>query len=1309
MKKTFFLIITLLILTSFGIGVIAQNDIELPKPGIKPDSFFYFLDTFGERIRLFFTFGAEKKVERALEYAGEKLSEAKVMVEKNNPKALKKAVKEYLYYLKIANQKLAKAKEKGKLVDLISEKNLNYQKALLAELDKVTKETKDEVKKAIEESQESFGDTIKEASEEKLGELEQKLEDLKNELEEKLKEAEERLEGEEEEEDDDGELKAPEAPALNDPGATSVSGSSFTVSWNKVSRAVSYTLERDVDSSFPSPIVIYAGENNSYTGNPSVASATTYYYRVKASNSVGDSPWSNAVDIKITVGAPPTAPSAPTLNDPGSSLSAGTSFSISWSKPAGAANYILQRDTNSSFSSPAEVYSGTKNNTAETLSPSDATTYYYRAKASNSAGSSSWSNTVDIEITVEAPPPSVDPPSAPALDDPGDSFDAGTSIGISWSAVEGATNYKLERDDNSSFSSPTLVYSGALNYYSETLSPAATKTYYYRVKASNSAGSSSWSNVEDVTINCLLPGAPTLSDPGSSIAAGDSFQLTWSAVSGADSYRVEIDDIDSSFSNSAGRPLTAAANITETLTIAGTYYYRVRAVNDCGDGPWSNTVDITVGTAPSAPTLDDPGDIHPTNLAFNLTWSAVPDAISYTGEYDTNPSFSSPTSVTLGAVTSYSITHTAAGTYYYRGKATTAFGDSSWSNIVDLQIIPFISDVPDANQPPPNLLAFPWVGSFCTPMASANVTEYWDVVQGDPNAVGVNIGLGEGYGPPWVVADYIGWFMNTNGLGSWDRFPAWSGTAIINIAPGLLDWLVWDAQDPTVFGFPVPALVALAVGKTSYVSWSVKTTHAADISQAQAWDDYCSEIDSGRPVIISFDFWNPLITGITHGAIDFYDWGPEIFGSYEAPEAPPDVEEEWYPGDPEFASGHTVTGVGYLQNYDPGDGGGARDWAVIHDNWWTTPENVAIPWNNWLANTYVQPLPNTAPETPTIYDPGDSITAGNNYWVNWDRVSGTKHYCYQWDTEPSFAGAMGACTMDGSTLSAPGANTSTGVTTYYYQVQACNDYGCSSYSDTVDMIVSIGPLRRVPDDYSTIQGAINAANSGDVVYVAEPGTYIGEIDLKDDVSLIGTGPDNITIKAGSEEFIGINCGSNSTIQGFKITDAKTDLIRCDNKSNVIIRNNLLVATSTDPGYPTCSGIVIRNCSITIQNNTIVSPEEIGGSSVGIFTDTAANNLIVMNTIIEGSFEAGIRAQGGTAVSSYNDIKLDSAGNEWVGGVISQGAGDIIQDPQFVNPSSRDYHLQTGSPCVNTGNPNANYNDIDGSRNDMGAYGGPVGQ
>lgn len=53
-----------------------------------------------------------------------------------------------------------------------------------------------------------------------------------------------------------------------------------------------------------------------------------------------------------------------------------------------------------------------------------------------------------------------------------------------------------------------------------------------------------------------------------------------------------------------------------------------------------------------------------------------------------------------------------------------------------------------------------------------------------------------------------------------------------------------------------------------------------------------------------------------------------------------------------------------------------------------------------------------------------------------------------------------------------------------------------------------------------------------------------------------------------------------------------------------------------------------------------------------------------------------------------------------------GYGNINSNPLIVDIANGNYRLQAGSPCIDTGNPAANQNDPDGSRNDMGVYGGP---
>ncbi len=92
-------------------------------------------------------------------------------------------------------------------------------------------------------------------------------------------------------------------------------------------------------------------------------------------------------------------------------------------------------------------------------------------------------------------------PSMPSLSTPSDgSSTSDTTPYFGWSLVSGANSYHIQVDDNASFSSPEIdATTGSPNY--TPTSPLSLGTdYYWRVRASNTCGTSSWSSVWSFSI-----------------------------------------------------------------------------------------------------------------------------------------------------------------------------------------------------------------------------------------------------------------------------------------------------------------------------------------------------------------------------------------------------------------------------------------------------------------------------------------------------------------------------------------------------------------------------------------------------------------------------------------------------------------------------------------------------------------------------------------------------------------------------------------------------------------------------------------
>ena len=289
-----------------------------------------------------------------------------------------------------------------------------------------------------------------------------------------------------------------------------------------------------------------------------------------------------------------------------------------------------------------------------------------------------------------------------------------------------------------------------------------------------------------------------------------------------------------------------------------------------------------------------------------------------------------------------------------------------------------IPSVPDTLVPPTNTLGFPNVNAWCAGTAAVNVTWYWDKVALDPRATNVNHN--------WVArtaAEYIGWWMDTNDFGCPFRMNgtflahAALGTYVGDIAPGITEFARWDLANN--FGLvsplvPPPAILPALPGNKNGYSWSVFTKHDATPGYgcAQAWTDMTREIDAGRPVLVTWRYWNPLMPAFVKDGIEWYDWNGPIQGA----EGWNNWTNESAGGLGDGAIGHVTTVVGYIAAYDP-DGIGigkplpTRDWVIVHDTTNLTGTDVAVPWwrrppgdplgqaQVWAANTFVRLCPPT--------------------------------------------------------------------------------------------------------------------------------------------------------------------------------------------------------------------------------------------------------------------------------------------------------------------------------------------------------------
>ncbi|MCJ7552803.1 MAG: T9SS type A sorting domain-containing protein [Ignavibacteriaceae bacterium] len=361
-----------------------------------------------------------------------------------------------------------------------------------------------------------------------------------------------------------------QTPILSSP-SNNTKGISITptLSWTAVSGADKYRLEVNTQTDFLG-IIVFDEDTLTDTAHTitGLLNDINYFWRVTALNNSGYSSDTSST-FSFTTKLSTTTLILPENNSTDVSLIP----SLSWSAVAGADKYKLEVNTQYDFAGIIIFDGDTVGLSSKQIGGlTDNTKYYWRVTALNNSGNSSdTSSTFDFTTNQSV------------LSSVSDGATAvSTSPTLSWDKTTGASTYRLEVNTESDFTGTIVFDNAAIADTFQAISGLSNNTtYYWRVTArSNVLLKTNTSTVYSFTTK--LSTTTLILPENNSTDVSLIPTLSWSAVAGADKYKLEV-NTQYDFAGTIifdEDTLTNTSHIITGLQNDSNYFWRVTALNN---------------------------------------------------------------------------------------------------------------------------------------------------------------------------------------------------------------------------------------------------------------------------------------------------------------------------------------------------------------------------------------------------------------------------------------------------------------------------------------------------------------------------------------------------------------------------------------------------------------------------------------------------------------------------------------------------------------------------------------------------------